>query len=101
MILQEMKFAAAGYGLTTASILYRMPDFPAMLQTFVWQQYDVAPDFPELQRFLKFWEREIEGSLYSVTVAHHQLLTQREVRSAAAEFALNSNAVYQLVELRY
>jgi uncharacterized protein Usg len=89
MILQEMKFAAVGYGLTTASILYRMPDFPAMLQTFVWQQYDVAPDFPELHRFLRFWEREIEGSLHSVTVAHHRLLTQREVRSVAAEFALN------------
>jgi uncharacterized protein Usg len=89
MGLLQMKFAAAGYGLTTANILYRLPDFPTMLQTFVWQHYDVAPEFPELHRFLKFWDLEIEGALHSVTVAHQRLLGARDVRHMAAEFALN------------
>src|SRR5258708_27311679 len=31
-----------GYGLTTAHILYRMPDHPALLQTYVWQDYDLC-----------------------------------------------------------
>lgn len=35
-----------GYGLTTAHILYRVPDFETVLQTYVWQDYDLAPDFP-------------------------------------------------------
>ena len=82
-------FDFAGYGLTTASILYRLPDFPTVLQTFVWQHYDVAPAFPELKRFLEFWEREIGGPLHSVKVAHHRLLTPSEVRAVAAEYSIN------------
>jgi uncharacterized protein Usg len=89
MQLLQPKFALAGYGLTTASILYRLPDFPTLLQTYVWQQYDVAPAFPELQRFLDFWERELDGALHSVRVAHHRLLSERELRMAAGEFSIN------------
>ena len=81
--------AIAGFGLTTASILYRLPDYPTLLQTFLWQHYDVAPLFPELQRFLEFWDREIEGPLHSVRVAHHRLLKPSELRAIAAEFTIN------------
>ncbi len=78
-----------GYGLTTAHILYRLPDHPALLQTYVWQDYDLAPQFPELTRFLDFWKREIEGALHSVKVAHHGVVSAAELRVAASEFALN------------
>ena len=57
-----------GYGLTTAHILYRMPDHPALLQTFIWQKFDLAPEFPELNKFLEFWRGNIEGRLHSVNV---------------------------------
>jgi uncharacterized protein Usg len=57
-----------GYRLTTAEIVYRLPDHPALLQTFIWQKFDLAPDFPELQKFLDFWRRNIEGRLHSVNV---------------------------------
>ena len=57
------------YRLTTAEILYHMPDHPAVLQTYVWQELDLAPRFPALRRFLAFWEREIEGRLHSVRLA--------------------------------
>jgi uncharacterized protein Usg len=70
-----------GYGLTTANILYRLPDHPALLQTYVWQQYDLFPRFPALQRFLDFWERELEGPLYSVEVAHRRLLAPTDWRA--------------------
>ena len=70
-----------GYALTTAEILYRMPDHLSVLQTYIWQQYDLAPRFPVLQDFLKFWERELEGPLHSVTVAHSRLIRPAEIRS--------------------
>jgi uncharacterized protein Usg len=54
--------------LTTAEIVYHLPDHPDLLQSFIWQKFDVAPDFPELRRFLEFWSRNIEGKLHSVTV---------------------------------
>ena len=35
------------YRLTTAEILYHMPDHPAVLQSYVWQSLDLAPKFPD------------------------------------------------------
>jgi uncharacterized protein Usg len=56
------------YRLTTAEILYHLPDHPGVLQSYIWQDVDVAPDFPGLKKFLDFWQREIEGKLHSVRV---------------------------------
>ena len=72
----------AGYGLATANILYHMPERPKLLQTFVWQFYDSAPDYPRLVKFLDFWAAEIDGIIHSVEVAHKQLTRQAEIRHA-------------------
>lgn len=85
----EFRKQLLGFGLTTANILYRMPDHPAVLQTYVWQGYDLAPLFPELRKFLDFWKSELEGPLHSVQVAHKRLIAAREVRTVTAEFRLN------------
>ena len=77
-----------GYGLTTANILYRLPDHPAFLQTFIWQEYDLAPLFPELNKFLAFWRDRLEGALHSVTVAHSGLIKPAELRTIGHEFRL-------------
>ncbi len=83
----ETDFAGqlAGYGLTTANILYRLPDYPALIQSFVWQFYDHAPDYPRLAVFLDFWKREIDGPIHKVEIAHKQLLSPAEVRSIQFE----------------
>lgn len=78
-----------GYGLTTANILYRLPDHPAVLQTYLWQEYDLAPLFPELKRFLEFWQRELDGPLHSVRVAHQRLIGPSEIRTVTAELRLH------------
>jgi uncharacterized protein Usg len=78
-----------GYGLTTARILYRRPDHPWLLQTYVWQEYDLCPNFPELQGFLRFWQRSLEGILHSVTVAHSRLIKPAELRAVDGEFRLH------------
>ena len=57
-----------GYGLMTAEISYYMPDHPALIQLFVYQQYDVAPRFPVLHKFLDHWRSDIEAVLHSVRV---------------------------------
>ena len=59
----------AGFSLTTAEILYRLPDHPSLLQTYIWQEYDSAPRFPKLQSFLDFWIAKLDGKLFRVTVA--------------------------------
>lgn len=77
------------YRLTTAEILYHLPDHPKLLQTFLWQEYDIAPHFPELRRFLDFWAKEIEGKLHSVRVANKKLITPEEMRYCRHEFVIN------------
>ena len=49
------------YRITTAEILYWMPDHKHVLQSFVWQNLDLAPRFPALTKFLDFWERNLDG----------------------------------------
>lgn len=71
----------SGYGLTTAQIHYHLPDQPSLLQLFVWQHYDLAPRFPGLKRFLDFWQRELEGPLHSVTIAHVELIRPAEFKA--------------------
>jgi uncharacterized protein Usg len=78
-----------GYGLTTAQILYRRPDHPWLLQTYIWQEYDLCPNFPELQEFLQFWQRSLEGILHSVTVAHSRLIRPAELKAVNGEFQLH------------
>lgn len=58
--------AFAGYGLITAELVYAMPDYPNVLNTFLFQDRDRAGDFPRLFDFLMFWDSEIEGRLRHV-----------------------------------
>jgi uncharacterized protein Usg len=71
----------AGYGLATVNILYRMPN-EALLRSFIWQFYDLAPSYPRLERFLDFWRTDVEGIIDSVEVAHRQLASAAEIRNA-------------------
>jgi uncharacterized protein Usg len=89
MALQDFRKQVAGYGLTTANILYRRPDHPWLLQSYVWQAYDLCPNFPELQRFLGFWQKSLEGVLHSVTVAHSRLVKPAELRAVNGVFRLH------------
>ncbi|MCF8481669.1 MAG: usg protein [Rhodospirillum sp.] len=79
--LTDMARQMADYRLTTATILYHMPDHPGLLQEYIWQQLDLAPRFPELRRFLDFWTRELDGPLHSVRVASAALITPARYRS--------------------
>jgi uncharacterized protein Usg len=89
MASREFQRQLEGWGLTTANILYRMPDHPAILQSFVWQQYDLPPEYPELRKFLDFWSRQLDGLLHSVTVAHNGLIKPREFKAVGAEIVLH------------
>ena len=86
---QDFQKQVEGYGLTTANILYRRPDHPWLLQSYVWQNYDLYPDFPELLGFLGFWQKSLEGVLHSVTVAHSRLVKPAEIKTVGGIFRLH------------
>ena len=70
----------AGFSLTTAEIVYRLPDYQSLLQTYIWQDYDLSPLFPKLKAFLDYWTRNLQGPLHGVRVAHRGLIQPREFR---------------------
>ena len=70
------------YRLTTAHILYHLPDHPGLLQSFTWQHYDLAPKYPTLRKFLAFWTANLDGKLHSVQVASSELLRAPQWRHA-------------------
>lgn len=57
------------YKLTTAEILYFIPDYQHILQLFVWQEFDLYPDFPNLTKFVTFWHKELDGKIHSIRVS--------------------------------
>jgi uncharacterized protein Usg len=87
--MSELGLQLRGYRMTTAEILYHLPDHPHVLQTFIWQHLDMAPEFPVLRRFLDFWTRNIEGKLHSVKVARMPILTPGELRYAGVSLNLH------------
>jgi len=89
MVSMDFRRQLEGYGLTTANIFYRLPDCPALLQSYVWQNHDMHPHFPELKKFLDFWTRELEGPLHSVVVAHCKLIKPAEFKALDGDFRLH------------
>lgn len=70
------------YRLTTAHILYHMPDHPNLLQTYIWQDYDLCPRYPVLRKFLDFWSKNLDGRLHSVKVSSCELMHVPQWRNA-------------------
>ena len=87
--MSDLSLQLRSYRLTTAEILYHLPDHPGLLQSFIWQQLDQAPDFPVLKRFLDFWSHNIEGKLHSVKVAQASIITPGETRYAKVSLQLH------------
>lgn len=85
----ELELLLKGYGLTTAEILYHMPDHPHVLQTFVWQDYDIAPKFPVLGRFVDYWREKLDGALHSIRYTHKRLISAGEWRKVDGEIVLH------------
>ncbi len=84
---QEIAGQLRGERLTTAEVIYYMPDHPALLQRFLWQTLDLPPEFPRVHKFLLFWRREIDAVIHSVTctavglIAPARLEVAREIGS--------------------
>lgn len=87
--MREIELLLRDYRLTTAEILYHYPDHPSLLQTFLWQEYDLPPDFPTLKKFLDYWDRAIEGKLHSVLVSNCEIIKPSDVSWVDFEFTVH------------
>lgn len=76
--MSAFEMQLSDYRLTTAEITYHLPDYPELLQHYIWQELDIAPEFPVLGEFLGFWERSLDGKLHSVRIASTELIKPAE-----------------------
>jgi len=89
MSMANLALQLRDYRLTTAEILYHMPDHPGLLQSYIWQDLDLAPKFPQLRRFLDFWSRELDGRLHSVRIAAKGLIGPADLRAPGVQLMLH------------
>ncbi len=87
--MDDMALMLDDYRLTTAEILYHMPDHPDLVQSYLWQSLDRIPDFPKLNKFLAFWESEIDGKLHSVRVSYMGVIQPPEWSAPACSLLLH------------
>ena len=100
-VSKDFRKQVLGYGLTTAEIVYRRPDRHWLLQTYIWQDYDLFPNFPALKDFLAFWDKARRPAV----CGHRRALpTDQACRTSSAASALplriNGNTVLASHDLR-
>ncbi|MDE0943132.1 MAG: Usg family protein [Alphaproteobacteria bacterium] len=87
--MATLKTQLDGYRLTTAEITYHLPDHPILLQTYLWQEYDLAARFPRLHDFLDFWQQNMDGPVHSVRLASAKLVTPSGYRHLEGDCLLH------------
>ncbi len=87
--MSEFESQLKGHRLTTAEVVYYMPDHPNLLQLFTWQTLDLAPEYPRVHRFLEFWRTEIDAVIHSVKVTAVGEVRPPRVRIAGVVGLLN------------
>ncbi len=85
----DLELMLNGYRITTAEIIYRLPDHPQILQSYIWQDLDKDPNFPKLAKFLAFWQKELDGKLFSVRVSSSKLIRPTNYNIVTGEFSLS------------
>ncbi|MRG72530.1 Usg family protein [Alphaproteobacteria bacterium HT1-32] len=89
MQTKSLELQMQGYRLTTAEIIYHLPDYPRLLQSYIWQELDLAPQYPILKKFLDFWEDNLDGRLHSVKLASREIVRPSEFRLANVELTMH------------
>ncbi|MGE3142308.1 MAG: Usg family protein [Hyphomonadaceae bacterium] len=78
----EMALRLRGWRLARAEVIYYLPDHPSLLQSFIWQTLDIAPNYPRIRQFLDYWKREIEAVIHSVRLATGEELAPGSMKTA-------------------
>ena len=88
-MLRAFSQSLSDFRLTTVEIIYHLPDHPSLLQTYIWQEFDLAPNFPKLQSFLDFWNQSIEGKIHSIRVTQAPSLIPNTIGYGQCSLSIN------------
>ena len=65
--------------VVTVDVFYYLPDYPLLVNEFLWQTIDEWPQVPRVHKFLDYWRLNIEAVLASVEVAHTYNMRQIKI----------------------
>jgi uncharacterized protein Usg len=88
-MMSDFREALSDYRLTTVEIIYHLPDHSSLLQTYIWQEFDLAPNFPKLQSFLDFWNQSIEGKIHSIRISQAPSLIPNNIGYGQCSLSIN------------
>ncbi len=72
--------------LTTIQVFYWMPDYEHILNLFMFQDDDCPPEYPRMQRFVKYWEENIEAKIKEIQIGS---VNQSNIRKVDKYFYIN------------
>ena len=49
-------------------VVYYIPDYLHLVNEFIWQTEDQQPDYPRINHFLDYWDKNIDGPIKEVYI---------------------------------
>ena len=65
--------------VASVQVVYYIPDYLHIVNEFVWQTDDQIPDYPRIERFLEYWDKNIDGPIKEVYIYDHGISKVRHV----------------------
>ena len=57
--------------IASVQVIYYLPDYENILNEFIWQTEDISPEYPRIDKFIKYWDKNIEGRIKDIFVYDH------------------------------
>ena len=56
--------------IVTISIFYYRPDATYLVNEFVWQTFDIVPEYPRIRKFLDHWRTDVQARIQEIYLLH-------------------------------
>jgi len=63
-----------------------MPDYLNIVNEFIWQTKDQKPDYPRIEQFLDYWDKNIDGPIKEAFIHDHD---EQKIRVVNRVFKMN------------
>ena len=63
-----------------------MPDYLNIINEFIWQTKDQKPDYPRIEQFLDYWDKNIDGPIKEAFIHDHD---EQKIRVVNRVFKMN------------
>ena len=74
--------------LVTIDVTFGLPDYPNLVQSFLWQSEDAYPRYAVMTSFLQHWMDELEGPIREATLVSIPYLSERELVHVKGTYTL-------------